>query len=330
MSVTMVKKRLANGEACPKCVQAEELLRRRGLWQRVDAVVWADEGDPSSPGLALARRLGVAEAPFFVVDEGGEPVVYRTVIALGRALAQPRAPVSPSDGCDVAALAEALDGAEPPAIVLAALERWGEACAIAFSGAEDVALIDMAASSGLPFSAFCLDTGRLHPETYAFIERVRTHYGIPIDVLSPDAEAVQALVRNKGLFSFYEDGHGECCGIRKVEPLRRALRGRLAWMTGQREDQSPATRAALPQVSADPREGGALVKLNPLARWTSADVWRYIRAHDVPYNPLHERGFRSIGCEPCTRPVHPGQHEREGRWWWEEATRRECGLHLGP
>lgn len=202
--------------------------------------------------------------------------------------------------------------------------------AISFSGAEDVVLIDMAARLDKPFQVFSLDTGRLHAETYQFIERVRKHYGIAIEIMYPDAAQVEALVKAKGLFSFYEDGHKECCDIRKVIPLRRKLATLDAWITGQRQDQNPATRGKVPVVQADTAfagEGKSLIKFNPLSYWTSTDVWMYIRSYDVPYNPLHERGFISIGCEPCTRPVLPNQHEREGRWWWEDAGKKECGLH---
>jgi phosphoadenosine phosphosulfate reductase len=197
-----------------------------------------------------------------------------------------------------------------------------------------VVLVHMASESGLPFSVFCLDTGRLHPETYRFIDAVRKRYKIDIALMSPAAAPLQALVKQKGLFSFYDDGHEECCGIRKVEPLRRALGGLRAWATGQRRDQSPATRSAIAAVEIDHtfpgKEGqGTLIKLNPLARWSSSDTWQYIRDQSIPYNALHERGFVSIGCEPCTRPITPGEHERAGRWWWEENTKRECGLHIG-
>ena len=201
---------------------------------------------------------------------------------------------------------------------------------IAFSGAEDVALIDMAAKSGKPFRVLTLDTGRLHAETYRFLDRVRSHYGIEIEVWFPDAVRVEALVRKKGMFSFYEDGHGECCDIRKVGPLGRALANCRAWMTGQRRDQSP-TRTDVRIVDFDRARSsaeGPLVKWNPLAAWSLADVWAYIREHQVPYNELHDSGFVSIGCEPCTRAPRPGEHERAGRWWWEEATKRECGLHI--
>ncbi len=223
-------------------------------------------------------------------------------------------------------------GSHPRDILALALDEYGADCAISFSGAEDVVLIDMAAKSGHDFRIFSLDTGRLHPETYRFMERVRQRYDIPIEIMFPEPGAVQELVAQKGLFSFFRDGHKECCSIRKVEPLVRALETCAAWVTGQRKDQSPATRGDIPVIQLDRTFGAAgvpLVKLNPLANWTSGQVWAYIRDNDVPYNPLHERGFHSIGCEPCTRPTHPGQHEREGRWWWEEETRKECGLHVG-
>jgi len=238
----------------------------------------------------------------------------------------------PFDPTRVPELAAEYAGREPADLVALAVREYGADLAISFSGAEDVVLIDMAARAGGPFRVFSLDTGRLHAETYGFLDRVRERYGIPVEVFFPQPEAVQKLVREKGLFSFYKDGHKECCGIRKVEPLVRALRPLGAWMTGQRRDQSPGTRAAIPAVQLDPTFGSPdrpLIKLNPLASWTSQQVWAYIREHDVPYNALHERGFTSIGCEPCTRPTHPGQHEREGRWWWEEATLKECGLHAG-
>lgn len=218
----------------------------------------------------------------------------------------------------------------PQQILKLALESFDN-IAISFSGAEDVVLIDMARKTGRPFRVFTLDTARLHPETYRFLDKVRTHYGIHLEVCFPEPEALQKMVDAKGLFSFYQDTHEECCGIRKVAPLRKKLATLDAWITGQRKDQSPNTRQAIPVAQADTtfnRPGELLAKFNPLANWTSEEVWAYIRAFDLPYNELHGKGFVSIGCEPCTRPVLPGQHEREGRWWWEEATRKECGLHL--
>lgn len=217
----------------------------------------------------------------------------------------------------------------PRAILELALEKF-DRIAISFSGAEDVTLIDIASKIKPDVQVFCLDTGRLHAETYRFIDRVREHYGVTVEVLFPDADAVQQLVTDKGLFSFYRDGHQECCGVRKVLPLKRKLETLDAWITGQRRDQSPDTRNNVPVIQKDNAFSTAdktLVKFNPLANWSSDKVWEYIRGNDVPYNELHEKGYTSIGCEPCTRPVLPGQHERMGRWWWEEATRKECGLH---
>ena len=231
---------------------------------------------------------------------------------------------------DSANLASEYDSRHPADILKLALDKFTN-IAISFSGAEDVALIDMAVKIRPDIKVFSLDTGRLHPETYKFIDQVREKYRINIDVLFPDAESVQKLVAGKGLFSFYKDGHKECCGIRKVLPLRRKLLTLDAWITGQRKDQSPGTRANVPVIEKDnafSTAEHALYKFNPLANWSSAQVWQYIRENDVPFNELHTRGFISIGCEPCTRPVLPNQHERAGRWWWEEETKKECGLHV--
>ena len=201
---------------------------------------------------------------------------------------------------------------------------------ISFSGAEDVVLIDMACQLvGNKISVFSIDTGRLHPETYRYIDQIRKHYGITIDVLSPDPIKLGQLVKEKGLFSFYQDGHQECCSIRKIEPLKSKLRCLDAWITGQRRDQN-VTRTELPQEQQDvafSTPHHPITKFNPLASWTSADVWQYIRAKHVPYTPLHDRGFASIGCEPGTRPVAGSQQERDGRWWWEDNLNKECGLH---
>ena len=201
---------------------------------------------------------------------------------------------------------------------------------ISFSGAEDVVLIEMAYQLlGNRVPVFCLDTGRLHPETYRYIDQVRKHYGISINMLSPDPANLEHLVREKGLFSFYQDGHHECCAIRKIQPLTKKLCHLDAWITGQRRDQN-VTRTELPQEQEDrafstPRH--PITKFNPLASWTSTYVWRYIQTNGVPYNPLHDQGFSSIGCEPCTRSISRFQPERAGRWWWEDAKDKECGLH---
>jgi phosphoadenosine phosphosulfate reductase len=217
----------------------------------------------------------------------------------------------------------------PGQILEFALDKFDN-IAISFSGAEDVVLIDMAAKITNNLQVFSIDTGRLHSETYQFLEKVRQHYGINLEILFPDSQQVEELVKQKGFFSFYEDNHKECCGIRKVRPLRRKLATVDAWITGQRKDQSPDTRANIPVIQQDIAFSTAdhqIVKFNPLANWTSEQVWQYIRHFNVPYNPLHEKGFMSIGCEPCTRAVLPNQHEREGRWWWENAEDKECGFH---
>jgi len=219
-----------------------------------------------------------------------------------------------------------------PRVILKSAFAHFENIAISFSGAEDVVLIDMAHRLNPTVKVFTLDTGRLHAETYRFIEQVRKHYRIVIEVLYPDQAALQRLVSEKGLFSFYEDGHQECCGIRKVEPLRRKLRTLDAWLTGQRRDQSAETRQNLLEVQEDDAfstKEHRIVKFNPLVNWSSQQVWDYIEAYEVPFNELHRHGYRSIGCEPCTRPTLPSQHEREGRWWWENAAKKECGIHSG-
>ncbi len=230
---------------------------------------------------------------------------------------------------EIQALNDDLSTKTPQEILAVALDKVDNV-AISFSGAEDVVLVDMASRLGKPFRVFTLDTGRLHKETYQFLEAVREKYGVSVETTFPEAEAVRKLVDEKGLFSFYKDDHKECCAVRKIGPLRKKLTTLGGWVTGQRKDQSPGTRADIPVIQIDgafSTETNQLIKFNPLASWSSAQVWDYIRSNDVPFNKLHEQGYTSIGCEPCTRPVLPNQHEREGRWWWEEATQKECGLH---
>ncbi len=222
-----------------------------------------------------------------------------------------------------------LQNKKPRSILKAALESFDN-IAISFSGAEDVVLIDMALNIRKDIQVFSLDTGRLHPETYRFIEKVNQHYNINIELLTPDRDLLDPFVKEKGLFSFYEDGHQQCCGIRKVEPLKRKLSQLDAWITGQRKDQSLDTRQDIPEVQIDTAfssDEKQLIKFNPLLNWSSAQVWDHIEAYQVPYNTLHEKGFVSIGCEPCTRATLPNQHERVGRWWWESGNKKECGLH---
>ncbi|MGE5220194.1 MAG: phosphoadenylyl-sulfate reductase [Chloroflexota bacterium] len=195
--------------------------------------------------------------------------------------------------------------------------------------AESSVLIDMLYQlRGTDFRVFTLDTGRLNQETYDCMEALRQRYGIAIEVYFPAAGEVEQMVKAHGLNLFYEsiDLRKRCCAVRKVEPLKRALNGLAAWVTGLRREQT-VTRTALEKVERDEGHGGIL-KINPLADWTHKQVWDYIAAHEVPYNKLHDRGFPSIGCAPCTRAIKPWEESRAGRWWWEKAEQKECGLHV--
>jgi phosphoadenosine phosphosulfate reductase len=194
-------------------------------------------------------------------------------------------------------------------------------------GAEDMVLLDLIAGHGPGIEVLTLDTGRLPPETLDLLARARDRYGIDIRVVRPDRESVERYVRAFGVDGFYEgvQQRRACCDIRKVQPLARALSGKRAWITGMRRDQSDG-RAHIAITEAEPLYG--LSKFNPLAAWTTADVWTYVRANHVPYNPLHDRGYPSIGCAPCTRAIRPGEPLRAGRWWWERTeVNKECGLH---
>jgi phosphoadenosine phosphosulfate reductase len=221
---------------------------------------------------------------------------------------------------------ERLKGAGAAQVLAWADARFGERAGIASSfGVEDVVLIDLAAQHAPRLRVFTLDTGRLPPETYEVMEQVRRRYGISIESYFPDRAAVEKLEREKGFFSFKRsiEERKECCAIRKLEPLSRALAGRDAWVTGLRREQSP-TRAAVETVEIDER---GLFKLSPLADWSEAQIWKYARERQVPLNALHAQGYPSIGCAPCTRPVAPGEDVRAGRWWWESPEHKECGLH---
>jgi phosphoadenosine phosphosulfate reductase len=226
---------------------------------------------------------------------------------------------------DLAKQAERLEAQD---IVRLVHQRFGRKVALSSSfGAEDMVLIDMLMKVDPRARIVTLDTGRLPQETYNVMDAVRERYGAAIEIFFPQAEAVQAMVAEHGLNLFYHSVENRklCCGVRKMEPLRRALAGLDAWMTGLRREQS-VTRTDVHAVEWD--ESNKLVKVNPLADWTRDDVWRYIREHNVPYNALHDRGYPSIGCLPCTRAVQPGEHERAGRWWWEHPETKECGLHV--
>ena len=206
-----------------------------------------------------------------------------------------------------------------------AIERAPAALASSL-GAEDMVLTDAILRGGIAIEIFTLDTGRLHPETLEVLERVRERYGYEIRVYRPDSVAVERYVSELGLDAIYRsvELRRRCCEIRKVEPLARALAGKGAWVTGLRRSQS-VTRAQLPLREFDSAQG--LWKFNPLAEWSEPEVWEYLHGRSVPYNALHDRGFRSIGCAPCTRPTAIGEDLRAGRWWWEDAQTKECGLH---
>lgn len=194
-------------------------------------------------------------------------------------------------------------------------------------GAEDMVLTDIILKNKLAIEIFSLDTGRLPTETYDLIAEVEATYKTKLNVYFPQASTVEFYVKNHGINAFYESItlRKSCCHMRKVEPLQRALKGKAAWVTGMRAAQA-TTRSSLPVREFD--EGNQLEKFNPLSDWTEQEVWAYIRLHDVPYNALHDQFYPSIGCAPCTRAIAMGEDVRAGRWWWEDPTSKECGLHV--
>jgi len=206
----------------------------------------------------------------------------------------------------------------------------GEFSLVAFAnslGAEDMVLTDLIARHQPDIAMFSLDTGRLPKETYDLIQEVSQQYSIPLHVYFPDSKLVEEYVTQHGINGFYDsvDNRKGCCFVRKVEPLRRALKGKDAWITGMRRDQA-VTRGTLEVSSFDADNG--LQKFNPLLDWSNKDVWAYIRQYDVPYNKLHDEFYPSLGCAPCTRAITPGEDIRAGRWWWEDPAHKECGLHV--
>lgn len=209
-----------------------------------------------------------------------------------------------------------------------ALEHSPAALASSLS-AEDMVITDSILRRRLNIDIFMLDTGRLHADTHNVMAAIRERYGYEIRVFRPTPAAVADYVARFGRDAFYEsvDMRKRCCYIRKVEPLERALEGKEAWITGQRREQA-ATRAELKVQEHDAARG--MAKFNPLAEWREEEVWAVIRDRDIPYNALHDQGYRSIGCAPCTRPTVAGEDVRAGRWWWEIAQAQECGLHLSP
>jgi len=232
------------------------------------------------------------------------------------------------DEFEAGQIAVDLDFASPQEVLRWTLERWGQKVAISTSfQAEGMALLDMAWRLDPGIRVFTVDTGRLPQETYEMIETVRARYGMSIEIYFPDAAQVEAMVRLQGpdLFKKSVPARLRCCNVRKVEPIRRALAGLDAWITGLRRDQW-ASRANIRKVEIDHDHGG-LAKISPLADWTAAEVEEYIQAHDVPVHPLYKQGYTSIGCAPCTRATKAGEDPRAGRWWWETNAPKECGIH---
>jgi len=217
--------------------------------------------------------------------------------------------------------------ADPETVLRWAYATFPRVVIVASFQAESSVLIDMACRIQRDARVLTLDTGRLPQATYDMIDRVRTRYGIDVDVISPDPADLQDMVGLHGANLFYQspDLRRLCCETRKSRPLARGLQGYDAWITGVRRQQA-ATRAGTAVIARDPEHDG-LTKIAPLASWSKDQVWAYIRDHDLPYHPLYERGYTSIGCEPCTRATTTGEEERAGRWWWEQGEVKECGLH---
>ena len=235
------------------------------------------------------------------------------------------------DEVEVKELAIRFEGEDAETVIRWALERFHPRIALATSlQAEEMVILDIAWKTNPGVRVFTLDTGRLHEETYMIMEQIREKYGISVESYFPQRQAVEALERERGFYSFRRsvEERKYCCGIRKVEPLGRAVNGLDAWITGLRREQA-VTRGMVGKVEADESHGG-IIKVNPLADWSGEQVWDYIRAHDIPYNALHDVGFPSIGCAPCTRAIKPGEDSRAGRWWWEMPETKECGLHVTP
>ncbi len=232
---------------------------------------------------------------------------------------------------ELADLNERFRAAPPEEILRWAVRTYSPKLVFASSfGVEDVAVIDMLSRLEPSTRIITLDTGRLPEETYEVMERVRQRYKVAIESYFPGKEAVEQLERERGFYSFRRSVEERkfCCHIRKIEPLGRGLAGANAWITGLRRDQA-ATRTGVEVVEID-AANGSITKINPLAFWSEQQTWAYVKDHDVPYNTLHDRGYPSIGCAPCTRAIQPGEDVRAGRWWWENPTTKECGLHVGP
>jgi phosphoadenosine phosphosulfate reductase len=226
-------------------------------------------------------------------------------------------------------IAEEMESKSTTDILNWAFKKYGDRMVLASSfGAEDVVLIDMMCKINRNLTrVFTLDTGRLNQETYDLIDKIRKKYNIKVDVYFPNSREVEEMVVNKGMNLMYESVENRklCCNIRKIEPLKRALKQFDCWITGLRREQT-VTRNKIMKIEVD-KLNNNIIKLNPLADWTNDKIWEYIHENKIPYNELHDRGYPSIGCEPCTRAVKQGEDPRAGRWWWEIDSQKECGLH---
>lgn len=231
-------------------------------------------------------------------------------------------------GSNAAEKFQEFENKSPQEILEWALKTYPKIALASSFGAEDVVVIDMMMKINPKARVFTLDTGRLNPETYDVMDRVREKYNLSLEVMFPNTDATEKMVRAKGMNLFYDsiENRKECCGVRKVEPLNRALKTLDAWITGLRRQQS-VTRTTMRAIEIDEAHHN-MVKVNPLINWTSEQVWAYIKKNGVPYNKLHDLGYPSIGCAPCTRAIKPGEDERAGRWWWENPETKECGLHV--
>lgn len=353
MKITFVKKIKEDGEECKKCREVTERLKAGNELTLIDKIVYADMRDADSVGLKLAKEHNIDIAPFFIVESEGNVTVYKTYMELKKKilkkalekadieieerrkanagidsgdLTQSKTKTKPA--FDIEQLNEEFERKMPQELLEWGLKEFHPCIAFAWSGAEDVAILDMLVKINPKARIFTLDTGRLNPETYDLIDRVRERYGIDIEVMFPDAAEVEEMVREHGVNLFYQSVENRqlCCNLRKVQPLKRMLSSLDAWITGLRRGQA-VTRTVLKKIEIDESFGG-IIKLNPLADWSHKDVWDYIHKNNVPYNELHDKGYPSIGCAPCTRFVKPDEDIRAGRWWWESPEGKECGLHV--
>ncbi len=350
MKITLIKKIMEDGGECRKCREVAERLEAGDEMRFIDRVIIADVREPGSEGMRIAAAHKIETAPFFVVEEDGKETLYKTYMQFKRKVLQKAVEAADAEieekrkaeaevdaletssggqaDAEIEELNRRFENKSPQKLLEWALKRFHPKIALAWSGAEDVALVDMLVKIHPGARIFTLDTGRLNPETYNLIDQVREHYGIEVEVLSPEREETETMVKEKGVNLFYEsvENRKRCCNIRKVQPLKRMLSGLDAWITGLRRDQA-VTRTVIPKVEKDETFGG-IIKLNPLAGWTHEEIWNYIRGNNVPYNALHDQNYPSIGCAPCTRARGEGEDIRAGRWWWESPEQKECGLHV--